>query len=61
MSARSDLAGRIVQLLAEPVFFWQVLDALQDQPYRAILRAWSDVRERHPLDRDEHGRYRLPG
>jgi hypothetical protein len=33
------------------------LDATRDQKYRAVLLAWSDIRTRHALERDEHGRY----
>ncbi len=52
-------AARITELLKNPVFFWEVIDALKDQSYRAVLVAWSEVRERHALDRDELGRYWL--
>ncbi|MEP9355773.1 hypothetical protein ABLE93_19530 [Xanthobacter sp. KR7-65] len=55
----SPLAARILALLQQPTFFWQVIDALSDQTYRATLEAWSEVREGHDLDRDEHGRYWL--
>ena len=34
-----------------------ILDATRDQKYRAVLLAWSDIRTRHALERDEHGRY----
>ncbi|HEX5507203.1 MAG TPA: hypothetical protein VFX37_01745 [Pseudolabrys sp.] len=53
------LPARIEQLLQRPVFFRDLLDALRDHPYRAILRAWSDVRTHHALARDEFGRYWL--
>lgn len=55
----SALAARILTLLQAPVYFWQVIDALPDATYRAIIQAWGEVREHHALDRDEHGRYWL--
>jgi len=61
MSAASDagLVAKIEGLLRQPVYFRDVLAAARDQPYRAILRAWSDVRIHHALARDEFGRYWL--
>ena len=56
---RSAVVARIEAALADPVFFWEVLAALEDQSYRTVLEGWSDVRERHALERDDHGRYRL--
>ncbi len=64
MAGISPLAARILTLLEAPVYFWQVIDALSGETYRALLSAWSEVREIYPLDRDEHGRYvlkTLPG
>jgi hypothetical protein len=55
----SPLVARVIALLQQPVYFWQVIDALSDETYRAVLVAWSEVRESHALDRDEHGRYWL--
>ncbi|MEP9379474.1 hypothetical protein ABLE91_22365 [Aquabacter sp. CN5-332] len=59
MTQASPLSARILALLQQPVFFWQVIEALSDETYRATLVAWGEVRERHDLDRDEHGRYWL--
>jgi hypothetical protein len=53
------LVAKIEGLLRQPVFFRDVLAAVRTQPYRAILRAWSEVRTRHALARDEFGRYWL--
>ena len=53
-----SLVSRLEALLTEWVYFHEVLGALADQPYRAVLRAWSDVRERHDLTRDDQGRYK---
>ncbi len=58
MSAPSDLAARVESLLGEWVYFHEVLSACADQPYRAVLGALSDIRERHELLRDDQGRYR---
>lgn len=52
------LVGRLEALLADWVFFHEVLSACADKPYREVLRAWSDLRERHALTRDEAGRYK---
>jgi hypothetical protein len=51
------LVQRIEQCLREPIYFRDILDATRDQKYRAILLAWSDIRTRHALERDEYGRY----
>ncbi len=58
-TADSALAAEIEALLRRPVFFRDVLAALRAHPYRVILRAWSDIRTRHALARDEFGRYWL--
>jgi hypothetical protein len=55
----ADLVAKIEELLRRPVFFRDVLAAARHEPYRAILRAWSEVRTRHALGRDEFGRYWL--
>jgi len=55
----ADLVAKIEDLLRQPVYFRDVLAMVRNQPYRAILRAWSDVRVRHALARDELGRYWL--
>jgi hypothetical protein len=57
--ADAGLVAKIVGLLRQPVFFRDVLVAARDQPYPAILRAWSEIRMRHALARDEFGRYWL--
>jgi hypothetical protein len=56
----SELVRRIEDVLAEPVHFREVLDATKAYRYRDVLTAWSEVRSRHELQRDERGRYRLP-
>ena len=53
------LVAKMEVLLRQPVFFRDVLAAVRHEPYRAILRAWSEVRMRHSLARDEFGRYWL--
>ena len=55
--ADQSLVRRIEECLREPVYFRDILDATRDQKYRAVLLAWSDIRTRHALERDEHGRY----
>jgi hypothetical protein len=55
----ADLVAKMEELLRQPVFFRDVLAATRQEPYRAILRAWSEVRTRHALARDEFGRYWL--
>jgi hypothetical protein len=57
--ADARLVAKIAGLLRQPVFFRDVLVATRDQPYRAILCAWSEIRTRHALARDEFGRYWL--
>jgi hypothetical protein len=51
------LVKRIEERLRQPVYFREILDVTRDQKYRAVLLAWSDIRMRHALERDEHGRY----
>jgi hypothetical protein len=53
------LVKKIEECLRQPVYFRDLLAAFRDQPYRAILRAWSEVRTSHALERDERGRYWL--
>ena len=53
------LVAKIAGLLRQPMFFRDVLVAARDHPYRAILRAWSEIRTSHALARDEFGRYWL--
>lgn len=59
-SPASELVRRIEEVLAEPVYFREVLDATVTHRYRDVLTAWSEVRKRHALQRDERGRYCLP-
>jgi len=47
----------IEDALRKPVFFRDILDATRGHRYRSVLQAWSDVRMRLTLDRDEQGRY----
>ena len=51
------LVKRIEEALQEPVYFRDILDATGDRNYRAVLPAWSEIRTRHALERDEYGRY----
>jgi hypothetical protein len=55
--ADPTLVKRIEQCLDQPIYFRDILDATRDQKYRAILLAWSDIRTRLTLERDEYGRY----
>lgn len=54
-----EIVRRIEEVLAEPVYFREVLDATAAHRYRDVLAAWSEVRRRHALQRDERGRYCL--
>ncbi len=47
-------------LRERPVLFMDLVRALPEVPYRALLLAWGLVRERHRLARDEAGCYFLP-
>lgn len=47
----------IEEALRKPVYFRDIVEATKDQSYRAVLCAWSDVRSRLTLERDEFGRY----
>jgi hypothetical protein len=59
-SPSPELVRRIEEVLAEPAYFREVLDATATHRYRDVLSAWSEVRRRHALQRDERGRYCLP-
>lgn len=59
-AASTELVRRIEAMLARPVHFNDVLEAAAEAPYRDVLRAWSEIRTRHELQRDELGRYLLP-
>jgi hypothetical protein len=47
-------------LREKPVMFMDVVRAFPAVPYRTILLAWGEVRERHRLSRDDEGHYLLP-
>jgi hypothetical protein len=47
-------------LRARPVFFMDLVRAHREAPYRTLLLAWGEVRERHTLSRDDEGHYFLP-
>lgn len=47
----------IEDALRRPIFFRDIVDATKQHPYRAVLQAWSDIRSRLTLERDEFGRY----
>jgi hypothetical protein len=53
----SEIVRVIEEMLREPVFFRDVLERLEGERYRLVVRAWGEVRETHPLARDELGRY----
>lgn len=59
-NADPALVAQIEERLREPVYFRDLVLLARRHPYRELLRAWSDIRERHALARDEHGRYWLP-
>jgi hypothetical protein len=46
-------------LRAQPVFFMDLVRAHREAPYRTLLLAWGEVRDRHHLSRDDDGRYFL--
>ena len=54
-----ELRTSIETMLVTPTYFRDILASLEHESYRAILRAWSTIRETHDLDRDEQGRYVL--
>lgn len=54
----AHLAEAIARTLRErPAFFMDLVRAYRQLPYRTLLLAWGEVRERHRLGRDEEGRY----
>lgn len=57
----ASLVAQIESLLKRPVYFSELLDATREKSYRDVLKAWSVVRQRHQLDRDERGRYWVAG
>jgi len=56
-SVDAELVRDIENVLTQPVFFKDILARFSSKEYRSILRAWSDIRSRVPLSRDESGRY----
>ena len=52
----AEIAGT---LRAGPVFLMDLVRAHRDAPYRTLLLAWGEVRERYRLSRDDDGRYFL--
>ena len=56
-TADPNLVKTIEDALRKPVFFRDIVEATKDKPYRAMLIAWSDIRSRLTLERDEFGRY----
>lgn len=60
--AAEVVAQRILSRLQQgPASFGELLAGLADAEYRDILRAWGRLREQIPFQRDEDGRYLLPG
>ena len=58
---RPELAERIRGLLEErPRSFYEVLQLLEHEEYRAVLQAWGDLRAQVTLASDNLGRYHLP-
>jgi|GEM_PF-819193 len=63
----SDLSADVAQvaesmtrmLREKPVFFMDLVRAFPHIPYRTLLLAWGQVRERHRLSRDDEGHYVL--
>ncbi|MPZ57743.1 MAG: hypothetical protein GEU91_14845 [Rhizobiales bacterium] len=55
--ADPKLVKAIEDCLRKPVYFRDIVDATKDYRYRAVLLAWSDIRTRLTLERDEFGRY----
>jgi hypothetical protein len=51
----------VATLRSGPVFFMDLVRAHRDAPYRTLLLAWGQVRDRHRLSRDDDGRYFLDG
>ena len=57
LAADPKIVKTIENALRKPVLFRDIVDATKDTPYRAMLLAWSDIRSRLTLERDEYGRY----
>jgi len=63
----SDLSADVAQvaesmtrmLREKPVFFMDLVRAFPHIPYRTLLLAWGQVRERHRLSRDDEVHYVL--
>jgi hypothetical protein len=47
----------IENCLRKPVYFREIIDATKQYRYRMVLQAWSEIRSRRALERDEYGRY----
>jgi 2,5-furandicarboxylate decarboxylase 1 len=58
-SPGGDLRTRILGLLGKPIYFNDIVAALGDSEYRAILAAWGAIRRTQSLERDTQGRYWL--
>lgn len=54
-----ELATKVEQFInAEPHFFAEIITQFSDgYAYRDLLLAWSDIREKNILKRDQEGRY----
>jgi hypothetical protein len=54
------MAEEIARALhAGPLFFMDLVRAHREAPYRTLLLAWGEVRDRYRLSRDDDGRYFL--
>ena len=56
-AADPKIVKTIEDALRKPVYFRDIVEATKDHRYRAVLLAWSDIRSRLALERDEFGRY----
>jgi hypothetical protein len=55
--ADREIVKTIEDALRQPVYFRDIVEATKQHRYRAVLGAWSDIRSRLTLQRDELGRY----
>lgn len=56
-AADPKIVKTIEDALRKPVLFRDIVEATKGYRYRAVLLAWSDVRSRLTLERDELGRF----
>jgi hypothetical protein len=55
-----DVTQKVMEFIGrQPFFFYDILTQFENEEYRNLLIAWSNIRSKQKFERDEEGRYIL--